>query len=70
MSAVRTRKQKMMQTDSATDGDILANGSAKSNGTIGKVKKGAYKQENIFLFIPNLIGTLQPQMRFDSLKGV
>jgi hypothetical protein len=57
MGGVQTRKQKMMETESTTNGDILANGHAKPNGTAAE--KTIYKQENIFVFIPNLIGRLQ-----------
>jgi hypothetical protein len=68
MSGVQTRKQKMMEADPTASGDIRANGHAKLNGTIEKVEKTTYKQENIFLFIPNIIGrpnSADPQ----SLRG-
>ena len=58
MSGVQTRKQKMMEAESSANGDILANGHAKLNGTITRAEKTTYKQENIFVFIPNLIGRL------------
>ena len=58
MSGVQTRKQKMMEAESTANGDILANGHAKLNGTIARAEKTIYKQENIFVFIPNLIGRL------------
>jgi hypothetical protein len=58
MSGVQTRKQKMMGAESTANGDILTNGHAKLNGTIARVEKTIYKQENIFVFIPNLIGRL------------
>jgi len=57
MSGVQTRKQKM-EAESTGNGDILANGHAKLNGTIARAEKTIYKQENIFVFIPNLIGRL------------
>ena len=58
MSSVQTRKQKMMEAESTANSDILTNGHAKLNGTIAKAEKTTYKQENIFVFIPNLIGRL------------
>lgn len=58
MSGVQTRKQKMMGAESTVNGDILTNGHAKLNGTIARVEKTIYKQENIFVFVPNLIGRL------------
>jgi hypothetical protein len=60
MSSVQTRKQKMMGQDPAASGEILANGYAKLNGTIKKVEKEMYKQENIFIFVPNIIGRSNP----------
>jgi hypothetical protein len=56
MSGVQTRKQKKMEAEPISVGPILANGHAKLNGTIEKVEKEVYKQENIFIFIPNIIG--------------
>lgn len=58
MSGAKTRKQKVVEAVSAANGDILPNGHAKGNGTIGGARKSLYKQENIFVFIPNLIGGL------------
>jgi hypothetical protein len=60
MSNVQTRKQKMMGADPAASGEILANSHAKLNGTIEKVKNEIYKQENIFIFVPNIIGRSNP----------
>jgi hypothetical protein len=34
----------------------LANGHAKMNGAVKKIESETPKQENIFLFIPNIIG--------------
>ena len=45
-----------MESDYGANGHALANGQAKLNGTIEKVEKTIYKQENIFVFIPNIIG--------------
>ena len=59
MGGVQTRKQKIMEAGSTGNGDILANGHAKPNGTIARAEKQTYKQENIFVFIPNLIGRIQ-----------
>jgi hypothetical protein len=36
--------------------ELLVNGSAKMNGTVDKIDRIFEKQENIFLFIPNVIG--------------
>jgi hypothetical protein len=69
MGGVQTRKQKMKEAESTADGDILANGHAKPNGTIARAEKQIYKQENIFVFIPNLIGGLQ-YLYLQSLKEV
>lgn len=60
MSGLQTRKQKMTETDPAMSSEILANGHAKLNGSIVKVEKEIYKQENIFIFVPNIIGGLNP----------
>ena len=59
MSGVQTRRQKM-ETELQPNGNALANGQAKMNGTVEKVHKQVYKQENIFLFIPNIIGRGDP----------
>lgn len=45
-----------MELDQGINGHALANGRAKLNGTVNKVDKAIYKQENIFVFIPNIIG--------------
>lgn len=34
----------------------MVNGKPKMNGTVGKVDNSIGKKENIFLFIPNVIG--------------
>lgn len=39
----------------------LANGHAKANGVIDKVEEQVYEEENIFLFLPNLIGKTRPR---------
>ena len=39
----------------------LANGRLKANGPIKKIEEIIYEEENIFLFIPNLIGMNMPQ---------
>lgn len=46
----------MMEAESTDNGDILVNGHVKPNGTIARAGNQTYKQENIFVFIPNLIG--------------
>ena len=37
--------------------EAVVNGHAKINGAVGKIHHDIEKQENIFLFIPNVIGT-------------
>jgi hypothetical protein len=69
MGGVQTRKQKMMEAESTDNGDILVNGHVKPNGTIARAGNQTYKQENIFVFIPNLIGRLQ-YLYLQSLKEV
>jgi hypothetical protein len=56
MSGVQTRKQKMVEVEPIANSPTLPNGHAKLNGTIEKAEKEVYKQENIFIFIPNIIG--------------
>jgi hypothetical protein len=36
--------------------EALLNGKANMNGTVGKIENRVEKEENIFLFIPNVIG--------------
>ncbi|KAF7509795.1 hypothetical protein GJ744_007490 [Endocarpon pusillum] len=36
--------------------EVMANGKPKMNGTVGKIDERIEKEENIFLFIPNVIG--------------
>ncbi|KAL9617581.1 MAG: hypothetical protein Q9160_007651 [Pyrenula sp. 1 TL-2023] len=55
MSGVRTRRQRMESEEKEPD-EIVANGSAKMNGTLKKMESVIEPTENIFLFIPNLIG--------------
>jgi hypothetical protein len=38
------------------EGEGMLNGKPKTNGTVGKVGASIQKKENIFLFIPNIIG--------------
>lgn len=40
------------------NGAVLANGHAKMNGAMEKMEAEVHQQENIFLFIPNIIGML------------
>jgi len=54
MSGVRTRKQKTEAVETAGSGS-LTNGHGGMNGSI-KREATSEQQENIFLFIPNLIG--------------
>jgi hypothetical protein len=35
---------------------LLANGHAELNGAVEKIEAQIYEEENIFLFIPNIIG--------------
>jgi hypothetical protein len=39
---------------------VLMNGKPKMNGSAGKIDHGIEKEENIFLFIPNVIGQPRP----------
>jgi hypothetical protein len=36
--------------------EVLGNGTTKMNGSISKMDQRIEKEENIFLFIPNVIG--------------
>lgn len=45
-----------MESEWKEPDEILVNGSAKMNGTLKKVESVMEPTENIFLFIPNLIG--------------
>lgn len=45
-----------MEAEGAVNGHALTNGQARLNGTIEKGEAAIYKQENIFIFIPNIIG--------------
>lgn len=36
--------------------EVLANGRPQMNGTVGKIDERIEREENIFLFIPNVIG--------------
>ena len=55
MSDRQTRRQKV-ELEQNSNGHALANGHAKMNGAIEQVEMKLQKQENIFLFIPNIIG--------------
>ena len=55
MGSVRTRRQQAEAAQTGHEGP-LANGAAKMNGIAHAVEKRAAKEENIFLFVPNLIG--------------
>ena len=55
MTHFQVTRQQMAVGNSGMQ-DLLANGHAKVNGTVAKLGKGDQKQENIFLFIPNIIG--------------
>lgn len=39
---------------------LLANGHAKLNQAVQQIEEDIYQEENIFLFLPNVIGTLAP----------
>lgn len=55
MGSVRTRRQQAEAAQPEHEGP-LANGTSKMNGVAHAVEKRAAKEENIFLFVPNLIG--------------
>ena len=77
MSGVKTRGQATTKTgqkpmeaeQQQPNGFGLPNGLAKSSITVAKTARTPEKQENIFLFIPNIIGSfmtshLAPRRRF------
>lgn len=39
-----------------SNGHVLANGNAKLTQVVEKIEEDIYQEENIFLFIPNIIG--------------
>jgi len=47
-----------MEPEQSADAHGLPNCYSELNGTTVKVAKEVYKQENIFLFAPNIIGVL------------
>ncbi|KKY14901.1 putative cdp-diacylglycerol-inositol 3-phosphatidyltransferase pis [Phaeomoniella chlamydospora] len=55
MSGVQTRGQ-LKDAPNDTNGQALANGAAKMNGALKEADAKIEKTENIFLFIPNIIG--------------
>lgn len=55
----RGKAEKLQETlsDRATElPEVMVNGKPKMNGTVGTVDHSIEKKENIFLFIPNIIG--------------
>lgn len=56
MSGVKTRSQGTDKSEGSANGQALANGAAKMNGVAAKVDEKIGETENIFLFIPNIIG--------------
>ena len=46
----------MARQNGSANGHVVANGQAKMNEMLEKVNSEIEKQENIFLFIPNIIG--------------
>jgi|GraSoiStandDraft_32_1057276.scaffolds.fasta_scaffold1819883_1 hypothetical protein len=60
MSGVQTRKQKMIGAGLTASSEMLANGHVKLNGTLKKAKRESYQPENIFMFVPNIIGGSDP----------
>ncbi|KAL9106801.1 MAG: hypothetical protein Q9227_008223 [Pyrenula ochraceoflavens] len=55
MSSVRTRRQRMGEPEEV-DSNTNADGSPKMNGTLKELEGKVQQSENIFLFVPNLIG--------------
>ena len=49
-----------MENGHIANGEALANGHAIVGETLQKIESNIQNQENIFLFIPNLIGKLYP----------
>jgi hypothetical protein len=41
-----------------SNGHALANGNAKLTQVVEKIEEDIYQEENIFLFIPNIIGEI------------
>lgn len=50
--------KKAEKRKSSPNGHALPNGEAKVSGALEKLESDIYEEENIFLFIPNLIGML------------
>lgn len=45
-----------MAEEPGSNGRILANGHTKLSQVVGEIEDEIYQEENIFLFLPNLIG--------------
>lgn len=56
-----------MEDERNGNGDLLANGQAKMNGTLERLDSEIKSQENIFLFLPNLIGYARIVLAIASL---
>ena len=41
---------------------LLANGHAKLNQVVQQIEEDIYQEENIFLFLPNVIGMVPPNL--------
>merc|ERR1712000_244208 len=52
---------------SSPNGHVLTNGHTKMNGTLEKSESDIYEDENIFLFIPNIIGYVRIILAVASL---
>ena len=54
-------RQRGMENGHVANGQALANGHAIFGETLQKIESNMQEQENIFLFVPNLIGTDSPR---------
>ena len=58
---VNKQAQETLSDPAAELEEVMANGKPKMNGTVGKMDERIEKEENIFLFVPNVIGRSKPR---------